>query len=441
VNKGGTTVKLNRPLIRAIFIFILRKKDEKMNLFDDLKWRGLTYAMTDPSIEQVLNNEKVTFYLGADPTADSLHVGHLLAYLVAKRLMIAGHKPILVIGGGTGLIGDPSFKNAERQLLTIETSLSNAAGITRQVQKLLPNANVVNNYDWLSSLNAIEFLRDIGKNFNVSYMMSKDSVKSRIENGISFTEFSYQIIQAWDFEHLYDKYHCTMQIGGQDQWGNITSGLELIRKVHGADAKAYGFTFPLVTKADGTKFGKSESGAVWLDPEKTSPYDFYQYWINTADEDVVTRLKQFTFLSKEDILSIDNELLVHPELRNAQKILARELTELVHGKKALDEAEHITHALFSGSIETLTVEEIEMGFKDLLGLVVDNDQPIIDLLINTHLVQSKREARELLQSGAISVNGIKIADMNELIKKDNAIGGQYSVIRKGKKKYVLVKHL
>ncbi len=412
-----------------------------MNLFEDLKWRGLTYAMTDPSIEEVLNNDKVTFYLGADPTADSLHVGHLLAYLVAKRLMLAGHKPILVIGGGTGLIGDPSFKNTERPLLTIETSLSNAAGITKQVQKLLPNAKIVNNYDWLSSLNAIEFLRDIGKNFNVSYMMSKDSVKSRIENGISFTEFSYQIIQAWDFEHLYHKYDCKMQIGGQDQWGNITSGLELIRKVHGADAKAFGFTFPLVTKADGTKFGKSESGAVWLDPDKTSPYEFYQYWINTADDDVIMRLKQFTFLSKEEIDLLDKDLSAHPELRNAQKALARELTELVHGKKALEEAENITQALFSGSIESLTVEEIEMGFKDLLGFVSEQDQSIIDLLISTLLVQSKREARELLQSGAISVNGIKITDMNELVKKENAIGNRYSVIRKGKKKYVLVKHL
>lgn len=412
-----------------------------MNLFEDLKWRGLTYAMTDPSIEKVLNEDKVTFYLGADPTADSLHVGHLLAYLVAKRLMMAGHKPILVIGGGTGLIGDPSFKNAERQLLTIETSLKNAAGISKQVRHLLPSATVVNNYDWLSSLNAIEFLRDIGKNFNVSYMMSKDSVKSRIENGISFTEFSYQIIQAWDFEHLFGKHNCVMQIGGQDQWGNITSGLELIRKVHGSEAQAYGFTFPLVTKADGTKFGKSESGAVWLDKDKTSPYDFYQYWINTADDDVIMRLKQFTFLSKEQIEVLEKDLQLHPEQRNPQKALARELTELVHGPEALKEAEKITQALFTGSIEELTVEEIEMGFKDLLGFETSIDEPIIDLLLKTELVQSKREARELLQSGAISVNGTKVTDMNELVQKNNAIGKQYSVIRKGKKKYVLVKHL
>jgi tyrosyl-tRNA synthetase len=412
-----------------------------MKLFEDLEWRGLVYAMTDPAIATVINEEKLVFYLGADPTADSLHVGHLLAYLVAKRLMIAGHKPILVIGGGTGLIGDPSFKSSERQLLTIETSLTNAAGITKQVKSLLPEAIVVNNYDWLSSLNAIEFLRDIGKNFNVSYMMSKDSVKSRIENGISFTEFSYQIIQAWDFEYLFNHQHCVMQIGGQDQWGNITSGLELIRKVHGFEAKAYGFTFPLVTKADGTKFGKSESGAIWLDPEKTSPYEFYQYWINTADEDVIMRLKQFSFLDHAAIEALQIDVKEHPELRNAQKALTRELTELVHGKAALEEAERITTALFTGSIENLSVSEIEMGLKDLLSIVIDSDESVIELLLKTGLVQSKREARDLIQSGAINVNGEKVTDIGFVVKKATAIGQLYSVLKKGKKKYSLIKHL
>ena len=412
-----------------------------MKLFEDLEWRGLVYAMTDPAIATVINEEKLVFYLGADPTADSLHVGHLLAYLVAKRLMIAGHKPILVIGGGTGLIGDPSFKSSERQLLTIETSLTNAAGITKQVRSLLPEAIIVNNYDWLSSLNAIEFLRDIGKNFNVSYMMSKDSVKSRIENGISFTEFSYQIIQAWDFEYLFNHHHCVMQIGGQDQWGNITSGLELIRKVHGFEAKAYGFTFPLVTKADGTKFGKSESGAIWLDPEKTSPYEFYQYWINTADEDVIMRLKQFTFLDHAAIEALQIDVKEHPELRNAQKALARELTELVHGKAALEEAERITTALFTGSIENLSVSEIEMGLKDLQSIVIDSDESVIELLLKTGLVQSKREARDLIQSGAVNVNGEKVTDIGYIVKKAAAIGQLYSVLKKGKKKYSLIKHL
>ena len=411
-----------------------------MKLMEDLKWRGLVYDMTDPELEQVLNAGASTFYLGADPTADSLHVGHLLAYLVAKRLENAGHSPILVIGGGTGLIGDPSFKNAERPLLTIETSLKNAAGIASQVRRLLPHAVVVNNYDWLSSLNAIEFLRDIGKNFNVAYMMSKDSVKSRIESGISFTEFSYQIIQAWDFEHLFASKDCRIQIGGQDQWGNITSGLELIRKVHGADAKAYGFTFPLVTKADGTKFGKSESGAVWLDPLKTTPYEFYQYWINTADDDVVMRLKQFTFLAKEEIEAFADEVRTHPERRSAQKALAGELTVLVHGEDAWKEAVRISEALFSGDVESLTAEEIGIGFKDLPRLDVTADPLVLDALVSTGLASSKREARELVASGAVTVNGRKVQSLDATVARADAIGGLYSIVRKGKKKYVLVRH-
>lgn len=411
-----------------------------MKLFDELKWRGLVYDMTDPQLENALNDEHLTFYLGCDPTADSLHVGHLLAYLVAKRLLQGGHTPILVIGGGTGLIGDPSFKNAERQLLTIETSLKNAAGITAQVEKLLPGVMTVNNYDWISSLNAIEFLRDIGKNFNVTYMMSKDSVKSRIENGISFTEFSYQIIQAWDYEHLYGKYHCQLQIGGQDQWGNMTSGLELIRKVHGSEAKAYCFTFPLVTKADGTKFGKSESGAVWLDPEKTSPYDFYQFWINTADDDVIKRLKQFTFLTPEEISELEADLLAHPELRNAQKALAKDLTVLVHGEEAYLEALKITNALFTGNIESLTADEIAMGLKDFQGAIIKEDEGLIDLMIKTALAQSKREARELISSGAVMVNGNKATDINAVVSKETAIGNRFSILRKGKKKYALIRH-
>jgi len=412
-----------------------------MKLMEDLKWRGLVYDMTDPELEQVLNAGKSTFYLGADPTADSLHVGHLLAYLVAKRLADAGHRPILVIGGGTGLIGDPSFKNTERPLLTIETSLNNAAGITRQVKRLLPHADIVNNYDWLSSLNAIEFLRDIGKNFNVAYMMSKESVKSRIESGISFTEFSYQIIQAWDFEHLFATRDCRIQIGGQDQWGNITSGLELIRKVHGADAKAYGFTFPLVTKADGTKFGKSESGAVWLDPEKTTPYEFYQYWINTADDDIVMRLKQFTFLSRIEIEALAEDLKAHPELRAAQKVLARELTILVHGETAYAEALRISEALFAGNVEILTAEEIEIGFRGLIALETAVDKNVVDVLVEAGLAASKREARELVQSGAVTVNGVRASEIDTTLSKAGAVGGRFSIVRKGKKKYAVIRHI
>jgi tyrosyl-tRNA synthetase len=346
----------------------------------------------------------------------------------------------LVIGGGTGLIGDPSFKAQERQLLSIETSLTNAEGIKRQVLKLLPEALVVNNYDWLSSLNAIEFLRDIGKNFNVAYMIAKESVKSRIESGLSFTEFSYQIIQAWDFEHLYRNHGCQLQIGGQDQWGNITAGMELIRKLHGFESKAYGFTFPLVTKADGTKFGKSDGGNLWLDPLKSSPYEFYQFWINTADEDAIARLKQFTFLSQTEIEAIQDNFNKAPHERLAQKVLAKEVTTLVHGEENYLEAKKISEALFSGEIHTLSKVEIEMGFNDLLGATISEDLPLIDLMIMCGLASSKREARELIQTGAVSVNGNKVQDISCLVKKNEAIESVYTVIKKGKKAYAIVKH-
>ncbi len=411
-----------------------------MNLYEDLKWRGLIYQQTDEDLTEKLNTDKMTFYLGADPTADSLHIGHLLAYLVAKRLADYGHSPILVIGGGTGLIGDPSFKSQERKLLTIEESLKNAEGISKQVKHILPNAKIVNNYDWISSLNAIEFLRDIGKHFNVAYMMSKDSVKSRIENGISFTEFAYQIIQAWDFEYLYDNYNCIMQIGGQDQWGNITSGMELIRKIHTIEAKVYGITFPLVTKADGTKFGKTESGTIWLDKNKTSVYEFYQYWINTADADVINRLKQFTFLSQDEINALEKAVQDRPELRLAQKTLAEEITKLVHGEAELLRAIKVTEALFSGEVFDLEVEEIEMGFKNLDSLEVDQEIALVDALISLDLVKSKRQARELISSNAISINSVKQSDVDFVISKATALHNKYTIIRKGKKKYAVIKH-
>lgn len=412
-----------------------------MKLYEELKWRGLLYQTTDPAVEDLLNNSSLTFYLGADPTADSLHVGHLLAYLVAKRLMEHGHKPILVIGGGTGLVGDPSFKKSERQLLTIETSLKNAEGIKGQAKKILPNAKVVNNYDWISSLNAIEFLRDVGKNFNVTYMMNKDSVKSRIESGISFTEFAYQILQAWDFEYLFNKENCQLQIGGQDQWGNITAGLELIRKIHTAEAKAYGFTFPLVTKSDGTKFGKTESGTLWLDKEKTSAYEFYQYWINTADQDVIKRLKQFTFLSKEEIEALEIEVEERPHERKAQKMLAEQVTELVHGRDELEKALRVTKALFSGKIKELSVEEIEMGFKGLSTVETNEELTLLDALVMTELVKSKREARDMVKGNAVSVNGEKVTDLDHLVNKADAFGNLYTIIRKGKKRYAMIKHI
>jgi len=411
-----------------------------MNLYEDLKWRGLLYQQTDDDLSDKLNKESLTFYLGADPTADSLHIGHLLAYLVAKRLENHGHRPILVIGGGTGLIGDPSFKSQERKLLSIEDSLKNAEGIARQARHLLPEATIVNNYDWLSSLNAIEFLRDIGKHFNVAYMMSKDSVKSRIENGISFTEFSYQIIQAWDFEHLYRNYNCVLQIGGQDQWGNITAGMELIRKIHTVDAKVYGITFPLVTKADGTKFGKTESGAVWLDKNKTSVFEFYQYWINTADQDVINRLKQFTFLSKEAIDELEVSIQTEPEKRLAQRVLAEEITKIVHGENELKKALRVTEALFSGEVGNLDLEEVEMGFSNLDSMEITEDALLVDCLVALNLASSKRQSRELITANAITVNGIKVTDVLTAVSKKNALHGKYTIIRKGKKKYAVIEH-
>lgn len=411
-----------------------------MTLYEELKWRGLIYQETDKSLRQKLDQEQLTFYIGTDPTADSLHVGHLMANLVAKRLENHGHKPILVIGGGTGLIGDPSFKSDERKLLSIEESMKNAQGIENQVKKLLPSASIVNNYEWLSSLNAIEFLRDLGKHFSINYMMAKDSVKSRIERGISFTEFSYQIIQAWDFEHLFKTFNCTLQIGGQDQWGNITSGSELIRRIHGSDKKVYGLTFPLVTKSDGTKFGKTESGTIWLDPKKTSPYEFYQFWINTSDQDVMTRIKQFTFLSVEEIEQIEVSLNQEPEKRLAQITLANAMTEMVHGKTALQQAVHVSEALFSGQIKDLTLEEVEMGFKDLPSITTEDNISLIDALKALSLVSSNREAREMIKNNAVSVNGEKQNDTYFDIQKVNAIGQVYTVLKKGKKKYGVIKH-
>lgn len=408
-----------------------------MNLYDELKWRGLIYAVTDPEIENVLNNEKVTFYLGTDPTGDSLHIGHLFPFLTAKRLESYGHKAILLIGGATGLIGDPRG-TSERQLLTLEKSLENAQALTNQVKTLF-NCEMANNYDWISKIDMISFLRDYGKNFNINYMLSKETVKKRLEIGISYTEFSYQILQALDFEHLYKNYNCRLQIGGQDQWGNIVSGIDLIHKLDGSDAKVFGLTVPLITNSDGSKFGKSEGASVWLDPKKTSPYEFYQYWVNVADTDVILRLKQFTFLSKERIEEIEEDFKLHPENRLAQKELAKDVTLTVHGEEGLKQALAITEALFSGNVSNLKKDEIEIAFK---GFETLNKEEInlVDALIETHLASSKREAREFITNGAVMVNGVKVNDLTYVLNKSNALDETYSVIRRGKKKYSLIKH-
>ena len=409
-----------------------------MTLFEELKWRGLIHSVTDEAVIEKINNGELTFYLGADPTGDSLHVGHLLVYLFAKRLESVGNKPIFLIGGATGSIGDPK-PGSERQLLSAEVTRHNAECLYEQVKGLFP-AILVNNYDWTHNLDILTFLRYYGKFFNVNYMINKETVKARLDTGISYTEFSYQILQALDFEHLYKEYNCQLQVGGQDQWGNITGGLELIRKIHGDEAKAYGVTVPLVLKSDGTKFGKSEGGAVWLNPEKTSPYHFYQFWINTPDADVMMRLKQFTFLSVEEIYEIEKSFIAEPHLRVAQKALAKAMTELIHGARGLEQAEKITQALFSGNISELTVEEIEMAFGGMPQVEVEENLPLIDALVLSKAASSKREARQFIENGAVLVNGNQQKDLEFVVSKDNAIGKKYTIIRRGKKNYYLLKH-
>ena len=408
-----------------------------MNLFEELKWRGLIHSVTDEAVIDKINNGEVTFYLGADPTGDSLHVGHLLVYLFAKRLESVGNKPIFLIGGATASIGDPK-PGAERQLLSRETIDHNASCLFNQVSKLFP-AQMVNNYDWTHNIDILTFLRTYGKFFNVNYMINKETVKARLDSGISYAEFSYQILQALDFEHLYREKGCMLQIGGQDQWGNITSGLELIRKINGADAVAYGVTVPLVLKSDGTKFGKSESGAVWVDPKKTSPYHFYQFWINTPDSDVVMRLKQFTFLSVEEIMELEESVKTEPHLRKAQKALAADITKLIHGEAGLESALKITNALFSGKVNELTLEEIEMAFEGMPQVEIEDGTLLIDALVNGKAASSKREAREFINNGAVLVNGEQQKSLEFVLSKDAAIGNKYIVIRRGKKNYYLLK--
>ncbi|WP_243386033.1 tyrosine--tRNA ligase [Bacillus kexueae] len=417
-------------------------------LLEDLKFRGLINQMTDEEgLEKLLSEEKIKLYCGYDPTADSLHIGHLLPILMLKRFQEAGHHPIALVGGGTGLIGDPSGKKAERSLNEKEVVQEWSNRIKDQLSRFLDfdrkenPAVIANNYEWIGSLDVISFLRDIGKSFGINYMLAKETVSSRIETGISFTEFSYMILQSFDFLKLYQTQNCKLQIGGSDQWGNITAGLELIRKTE-ENAKAFGLTVPLVTKADGTKFGKTEGGAIWLDKEKTSPYEFYQFWINTDDRDVVKYLKYFTFLSKEEIEELANQVETAPEKRAAQKRLAEEVTKLVHGEEALQQAINISEALFSGSIEKLTVEEIKQGFKDVPSFEVTEEEiGLIDLLVQAKISPSKRQAREDISNGAIYINGERKQELDYTLTAEDKIEGQFTVIRRGKKKYFLIKHV
>ena len=412
-------------------------------LLQDLEWRGLINDCTDADgLAKLLADEKVALYCGVDPTGDSMHIGHLLPFLVLKRFQNAGHQPIVLIGGATGSIGDPSDKVLERQMQSMETVEHHVNCLREQLTSLFgEGAKFVNNYDWTKNLSILDFLRDFGKSFNVNHMIAKDMVKSRLETGISFTEFSYQILQAMDFNHLYEHHGCKLQIGGSDQWGNIVSGLDLIRKKQGAAERlAFGLTLPLVTKSDGTKFGKSESGAIWLDRDKTSPYEMYQFFINTADADAIRFLKLFTFLTKAEILEIEAKFEAAPHERLAQKMLAQEVVTLIHGEAALAQALKITDALFSGHIAGLSQEEIAAGFKDVPSITVSTDLGLIDVLIEAGAASSKREAREFITNHSISINGEKQTDLECVVSKANAIGGQFTVIRRGKKKYFLIKH-
>ncbi|KAB2222521.1 tyrosine--tRNA ligase, partial [Staphylococcus epidermidis] len=380
-------------------------------LIEDLKWRGLIYQQTDEQgIEDLLNKEQVTLYCGADPTADSLHIGHLLPFLTLRRFQEHGHRPIVLIGGGTGMIGDPSGKSEERVLQTEEQVDKNIEGISKQMHNIFEfgtdhGAVLVNNRDWLGQISLISFLRGYGKHVGVNYMLGKDSIQSRLEHGISYTEFTYTILQAIDFGHLNRELNCKIQVGGSDQWGNITSGIELMRRMYG-QTDAYGITIPLVTKSDGKKFGKSESGAVWLDAEKTSPYEFYQFWINQSDEDVIKFLKYFTFLGKEEIDRLEQSKNEAPHLREAQKTLAEEVTKFIHGEDALNDAIRISQALFSGDLKSLSAKELKDGFKDVPQVTLSNDTTnIVEVLIETGISPSKRQAREDVNNGAIYING------------------------------------
>lgn len=406
-----------------------------MNIFEDLKWRGLIQDISSPELENKLNNEVLTFYIGTDPTADSLHIGHYPSFLLAKRLKRAGHNPIMLVGGATALIGDPRGKG-ERKLETYETIEHNYKKLKAQVERIF-ECDTVNNYDWIKEINTIEFLRDYGKHFPVNYMLDKDKVKRQLENGLSFTEFSYMILQALDFKHLYETRNVTLQVAGSDQWGNITSGIELIRKTLGVEV--YGMTMPLVLDENGNKIGKSEGNAVWLDKEKTSPYFLYQYLLNTSDDVIIDYLKKMTLLSRSEIEELEKSNQTEPHLRLAHKALAREVITDVHGKEEYEKVLKISEALFSGNLKELTSDEIKDAFMNIPSFEINNDINLVDLLVEAEICSSKREAREFISNNAISINGEKVNDLEFIVKKDNCIVDNYTIIRKGKKKYFVIK--
>ena len=416
-----------------------------MNIIDELVWRGAINQQTDEEgLKLALESGEVKLYCGVDPTGDSMHIGHLIPFIMLRRFQLLGHKPYVLIGGATGTIGDPSGRTSERQLQTLEVVQENVNKLAKQLKKIFGenNINLVNNYDWLSKIDLLSFLRDYGKNFSVNSMLAKDVVASRLDKGISFTEFSYQILQSIDFKYLNEEYGISLQIGGADQWGNITSGIDLIRRTN--KNKAFGLTIPLMLKADGTKFGKTAGGAVWLDPEKTSPYEFYQFWVNQDDRDVVKYLKYFTFLSKEEIEELEMHTLKSPELRIAQKRLAEEVTRFVHGDVALQEAIKISEILFKGNVSDLMLEQIKAIGNSMPRVSLSRNsirENIVDILVQCELVSSKRQAREDISNGAIYMNGSVVNSVEEHLVPHPNGNGDYILLRRGKRKYILIDFL
>lgn len=407
-----------------------------MKLYDELKWRGLIKDVTSPELEEKLNNGGMTFYIGADPTAESLHIGQLPTFLVAERLRRAGHKPIILVGGATGRVGDPRG-TGEREKADVNVIESNFVKIKAQMQKLFgKDTLVVNNYDWFKDYKYIDFLRDIGKYVNVAYMINKDLVKRQMEVGISYAEFSYMLIQGYDFKYIHDNYGADLQFGGSDQWGNLTTGIELIRKLN--NEEVYAFSVPLIVDSTGKKLGKSYGNALWLDENKTSSYEMYQYILNFEDVMMEEYLKKYTFLSKEEIEDIMVKHNEAPNLRIAQKRLAEEVIKFIHGEESYNKALKITEALFSGDIASLSENELKDALSGVQTETITEEMNIVDMLVNTKILSSKREAREFINNGSISINGEKINTTDMLVNKEKALYNKYIVVRRGKKKYYLV---
>ncbi|MBR2578052.1 MAG: tyrosine--tRNA ligase [Erysipelotrichaceae bacterium] len=405
-----------------------------MGIYEELEWRGLIKDVSSPELRDKLNAGGMTFYIGTDPTGDSLHIGHFSSFLISKRLKDAGHNPILLVGGGTGLIGDPK-PDAERPMITVEEVNHNFECLKKQAEKIF-GFEVVNNYDWLKDLDIISFLRDVGKYFNIGYMLNKDIVRRRLEEGITYTEFSYMTLQAYDFLHLHNEKGVDLQVAGQDQWGNITAGIELCRKKQ--NEEIYGFTMPLLTKSDGQKFGKTNGKAIWLDPEKTSPYEMYQFFVNSEDDKVIDYLKFLTFLSREEIEDLERSNKEEPHLRLAHKALAREVITFIHGKEAYDTAVKIADTFFKGDIRELSYDELKAGVADFEKGIIDDGTLLIDALVSLKVCNSKREARDLITGSSIAVNGNKVTSLDHVLKKEDAFNDELTIIKKGKKYWYAV---